>query len=186
MNETLKVLRERRSTRKFKSEQISSSELQAILEGGLYAPSGGNDQSWNFTVIQNAELLEELNVQSKEALKSHPNEIVQKMAINDKYNVFYEAPTVIIVSGRETAIAPELDCAAAAENMLIAAESIDIGACWITFVGFLFNSEKGAKYKEKLTIPEGYTPYYAVVLGYKAVNLTNAAERKENTVQYIK
>lgn len=186
MNDALKVIRERRSTRKFKEEQIKGSELQAIIEAGLYAPSAHNQQSWNFTVIQNKELLDELSREAKEAAKNFPDEQIKKMANNDKLNIFYSAPTVILVSGRKDAMMPQIDCAAATENMLIAAESLDIGGCWNGLIGFLFNSEKGAEYMAKLNIPEGFIPYYAVVLGYKDVKLANAPERRANTVQYIK
>jgi len=186
MNETLKVIRERRTTRKFKSEQIKEEELQAIIEAGIYAPSAHNKQSWNFTVIQNAELLEELNTEAKEAAKNFPDELLKKMANNDKYNAFYGAPTVIIVSGENNEFMPQVDCAAATENMLIAAEALEIGACWNGFVSILFNSEKGAEYKSKLNIPDGYTPYYAAVFGYKDVKISNAPERKANSVQYIR
>lgn len=186
MNETLKVIKERRTTRKYKAEQIKEEELQAIIEAGLYAPSANNQQSWNFTVIQDAELLEVLNIEAKAAAKNIPNEFMQKMANNDKFNAFYGAPTIIIVSGNEKGMMSQVDCAAASENMLIAAESLDIGACWNGFIGILFNSEKGAEYKKKLNIPEGFVPYYAIVLGYKDVRVTNAPERKVNSVQYIR
>lgn len=186
MNETLKVIRERRTTRKFKTEQIKEEELQAIIEAGIYAPSAHNQQSWNFTVIQNAELIEEMNTQAKEAAKNFPDEMIKKMANNDKFHIFYGAPTVVVVSGQDNAMMPQVDCAAASENMLIAAEALDIGACWNGFVGFLFSGEKGAEYKKKLNIPEGFTPYYAVVFGYKDVRITNAPARRGNTVQYIR
>ncbi|PAB57890.1 nitroreductase [Anaeromicrobium sediminis] len=186
MNETLQVIKNRRSTRKFKPEQIKEEELEAILEAGIYAPSAHNDQPWNFTVIQNKELMEELNVESKEKCKDFPDELIRKMANNERFNIFYGAPTVIIVSGRDNAIMPQVDCAAATENMLLAAESLDIGGCWNGFVSFLFNSEKGDEYKEKLNIPRGYTPYYGVALGYKKVRVFNAPARKGNVVQYIK
>jgi nitroreductase len=186
MNEVLKIIRQRRTTRKFKSEQIKEQELQAILEAGLYAPSAHNDQSWNFTVIQNAELLKELNTQAKESAKNFPDEMIKKMANNERFNIFYGAPTIIVVSGRDSAIMPHIDCAAASENMLIAAEALDIGGCWNGIIAFLFNSEKGEEYRKRLNIPEGYTPYYAVVFGYKDVRITNAPARKENAVQYIK
>lgn len=186
MNETLKVIKTRRSTRKFKEEQIKDTELQPIIEAGLYAPSGHNQQSWNFTVIQNKEIIDELNVQAKEVAKSFPDEMIQKMANNDKFHIFYGAPTVIVISGKDDAMTPQADCGAATQNMLLAAESLDIGGCWNGFVGFLFNSKKGIEYKEKLDISEGFTPYYAVALGYKDVKLSNAPERRENTVQYIR
>ncbi|WP_432666641.1 nitroreductase family protein [Wukongibacter baidiensis] len=185
-NQTLEVIRSRRTTRKFKLEQIKEEELQAILEAGIYSPSAHNDQPWNFTVIQNQELMKELNKESKEIAKSFEDEMIQKMANNEKFDIFYKAPTIVVVSGREDAMMPEVDCAAATENMLIAAESLDVGGCWNGFVGFLFNSEKGEEYKERLNIPKGYKPYYAVALGYKEVRATNAPKRRENTIQYIR
>jgi nitroreductase len=186
INETLKVIKDRRTTRKFKPEQIREEELEIILEAGIYAPSAHNDQPWNFTVIQNKELIEELNVESKEMCKDFPDELIRKMANNKRFNIFYKAPTIIVVSGRDDAIMPQVDCAAATQNMLLAAESIDIGACWNGFVSFLFRSEKGEEYKEKLNIPKGYTPYYGVALGYKKVRICNPPTRRENTIQYIR
>lgn len=47
-SETLKTIKNRRSTRSFKNEQIKDNELQAVLEAGAYAPSG-NDQAWYFS-----------------------------------------------------------------------------------------------------------------------------------------
>ena len=66
VNETLKIIKQRRSIRSFKDEQIKEEELQAVLEAGLYAPNAG-DQAWHFTVIQNKELLDRLNLAAKEA-----------------------------------------------------------------------------------------------------------------------
>ena len=61
MNETLKVIRNRRSIRNFMDEQIKKEELDAILEAGLYAPSGMNSQDWHFTVIQNRKMIDTVN-----------------------------------------------------------------------------------------------------------------------------
>ena len=68
VNETLKIIKQRRSIRSFKDEQIKDEELQAVLEAGLYAPNAG-DQAWHFTVIQNKEMLDRLNLAAKEAAK---------------------------------------------------------------------------------------------------------------------
>lgn len=186
MNETIRTIKNRRSIRKFKSEQIDEKVLQVIIEAGLYAPSGHNQQPWNFAVVQNKEIIEELNVESKKIIKAFPDDKVQKMMNNEKFNIFYNAPTVIIISGKDNAMTPREDCGAATQNMLLAAESLNIGGCWIGFVTFLFRSQKGEEYKKKLNIPEGYSPYYAIALGYKDSNPRNALARKENTVQYIK
>lgn len=186
MNETLRAIKARRSTRKFKAEQISDEKIQAIVEAGLYAPSAHNRQSWHFTVIQNQELIKELNVATKNACKKSPDPAMQKMMSNEDLNLFYGAPTMIIVSGETGSLMPKVDCAAATQNMFIAAESLELGGCWNGFVGYMFADENGAAYKKKLNIPEDHTPYYAAVFGHIDVRGSNAPARKENTVNYIK
>ena len=68
VNDTLKTIKQRRSIRSVKDEQIKEEELQTVLEAGLYAPNAGG-QAWHFTVIQNKELLDRLNLAAKEAAK---------------------------------------------------------------------------------------------------------------------
>jgi len=190
MNETLSTIRERRTTRKFKSKQIKDTELQSIIEAGLYAPSANNKQSWNFTIIQDAALLKELNDASMETAKEiatkFPDGPLKKLSSNGKFNIFYKAPTVIIVSGQDDAIAPLADCSAAMQNMSIAAESLEIGSCWNGIIQVLFKSDSGQKYKNKLRIPEGNTVHFALLLGYKDIASTHATVRRENTVQYFR
>ncbi|WP_378954620.1 nitroreductase family protein [Pelosinus sp. sgz500959] len=186
MNETLKNIKERRSVRSFKNEQIKDSELQTVLEAGFYAPSAMNQQCWNFTVVQNKNLLEEIGTHSKEIAKEFDNEHLQTLANNEKFNVFYGAPTVVVISGEENALLSEADCAAATQNMLIAAQSIGLGSCWINFGMFVFNGPKAEYYKQQLQIPAGYTPYYSVALGYKTAATMNAPKRKENIINYVK
>jgi nitroreductase len=186
MNETLQVIRNRRSIRAFKPEQIKEEELKEIIEAGIYAPSATNLQPWHFTVIQNKELLDWLNTNFKELAKKSDNDYIKRVGVNEKFHVFYNAPTVILVSGDETKHSAAVDCAAAVENMLIAAEAQDIGSCWVGFIAYLLNSEKGKEYTKELGIPEGYKQIHSVALGYKKVNRTIAPARKENTVNYIR
>ncbi len=186
MNNTLDIIKKRRTTRKFKQMQISDDEIHAIIEAGLYAPSAHNDQSWHFTVVQNRELISELNTATKNELKNIPDPSIQSMANNEDLNIFYGAPTLVIISGENTASLPYVDCAAATENMFIAAESLGLGGCWNAFVGYYFSNNKDDKTKRKLSIPAGYTPYYAAVFGYIETRGSKAPARKENKVKYIK
>jgi nitroreductase len=186
VSDTLKTIKIRRSIRSFKAEQIKDDELGSVLEAAMYAPSAGNQQAWHFTVIQNKELLDWLNHTAKEAAKQHENEHIRKMAENESLNIFYGAPTLIIVSGNEQAMAIESDCAAANQNMLLAAESIGLGACWINFVLIAFQSANGKEYSKELGIPDGYKPYCSTALGYKKAEAVNAPARKTDLVNYIK
>ncbi|MDR3540480.1 MAG: nitroreductase family protein [Desulfosporosinus sp.] len=186
VNETLKVIKQRRSIRNFKGEQIKEEELQAVLEAGLHAPNAGN-QAWHFTVIQNRELLERLNSAAKEAAKEMNIEQLRALGNNEKFNCLYGAPTLIIVSGNEQAPMPlDADCAAATQNLLLAAESIELGSCWIFFVLLAFNSPQGSELRKALKIPEGYKPHSSAVLGYKKVATVNVPDRKPNLITYIR
>lgn len=187
MKETLKIIKNRRTTRKFKSEQIKDEELKEIIEAGIYAPSAHNQQSWNFTVIQNQDFINELSERTKKAARNSEIELFRKFGNNKNLHAFFGAPTVILVSGKEGNSMPEVDCAAATENMLIAAEALDIGACWSGSITLLLNNKEEFKQvKDRLQIPEGFKPYHVVALGYKEIRMKNAPARRENTVQYIK
>jgi nitroreductase len=186
MNETLQVIRNRRSIRAFKVEQIKDEELKEIVEAAIYAPSATNKQPWHFTVIQNKELLNWLNSSFKDLAKKSDNDYIKRVGVNVNFHVFYNAPTVILVSGDENNHYAAVDCAAAVENMLIAAEAQGIGSCWVGFIAYLLNSEKGKEYCKELGIPEGYKQIHAAAIGYKKANRTTAPARKANSVNYIK
>ena len=186
VNETLKMIKQRRSIRSFKDEQIKDEELQAVLEAGMYAPNAG-DQAWHFTVVQNKELLDRLNLAAKEAAKQMDMEHLRQLGSNEKFNCLYSAPTLIIVSGNEQSPVPlDADCAAATQNLLLAAESIGLGSCWIFFVLLAFYSSQGPELRKALKIPEGYKPYDSAVLGYKKEAVVNVSDRKPNLITYIR
>jgi nitroreductase len=195
MNIVLETIKNRRSTRKFRPEQIDQAELELILEAGTYAPSGHNCQPWHFLVIQSQEALDRINAGTKRELAKAADKHLVEMAANNRYHIFYHAPTVIIVSGDVSAASPVAlaatgqsytpltDCSAAIQNMLLAAESLNIGSCWIGVVNLFFALPEEIK---KLTVPRGYKPLFAVSLGYKepAVTTAAAAQRCPGTVDY--
>lgn len=80
----------------------------------------------------------------------------------------------------------EADCAAATQNLLLAAESIGLGSCWIFFVMLAFNSPQGSELRKVLKIPEGYKPYYTAVLGYKKDEAVSVEDRKPDLITYIR
>lgn len=184
MNEVIDNIKKRRSIRSYKDEQIKEEELNAILEAGIYAPSGCNEQPWYFTVIQDKEFMVHINDKVKEGIKGCGIEFFEKMASNPNFNVYYNAPTLVIVSGKENAPTSLADCSAAIQNMLLAAESLNIGSVWLGLTSFCFDNPEEAK---KLNIPEGYKPYFGVALGYKASDKQlTALPRKEGVVNYIR
>lgn len=186
VNETLDIIRRRRSIRSFRDEQIKEEELEAVLAAGLYAPNAGG-QAWHFTAVQNRGLLDKLNLAAKEAARHLDIQDLRELGDNEQFDCLYGAPTLIIVSGSEQApISLEADCAAATQNLLIAAESIGLGSCWIFFVLLAFGSPQGPKLRKELRMPEGYKPYYAAVLGYKQAAVAHVPDRKPNLITYVR
>ena len=89
MNEIIRTLLERRSIRKFKPEQIRDDELNLILEAGMYAPSGANQQSALFVVVQDKETLTKLSAMNAAVL-------------GKDIDPYYGAPTLIYYRRRES------------------------------------------------------------------------------------
>ncbi len=184
MNEVVKVIKSRRSIRNYRNEQISQESLELILEAGIYAPTAHNEQPWHFTIVQNQEMLQNINEKVKELMAKSDDEWIQKLGSNPDFQVTYNAPTLIIVSGKKDAMDWRADCAAAIQNMLIAAESMNIGSVWLGSIKFFFQQEGRAS---KLDIPQGYQPYYGVSLGYKANENEQVIPKKNlNVINYIK
>lgn len=184
MNETLNIIRNRRSIRKFKAEQIPDPELEEILDCALYAPNARNQQKWHFTVIQKKETLEEMERLMKENMIQSGVEFLAKRAQDPNYHPFFKAPTVILVTGDETARFVEIDCGAAAQNICLAAESLRIGSHIMTLSEFLFASEKGNELKKGIGVPDGYKHICTIALGYK--DETPAAKpRNKDVINYI-
>lgn len=185
MNETIKVIKNRRSIRKFKEKQITDSELQEILDCALYAPNAGNQQKWHFTVIQNKDMLERMERILKENMMNSGVDFLAKLASDPKTRIFGNAPTLILITADERARFVQIDCAAAAQNILVAAESLNIGSHIMTSSEFLFASEKGNELKRELGVPDEYNHICAIALGYKDENPA-ARQRRKDVINYIK
>ncbi|MBE0664689.1 MAG: nitroreductase family protein, partial [Candidatus Aminicenantes bacterium] len=114
--------------------------------------------------VQKRELIDEINAGSKTAMRKSKVDWIAKLGAAENYNIFYNAPTVVILAAKKDAISPLADVCAALQNMLLAAESLGIGSCWMGFAKFYFSDQPSYK---KIGIPEGYEVFYALTLGYK-------------------
>ncbi len=185
MNDTLKVINNRRSVRKYQTRPIGEAELRAIVETAIYAPSAMNQQKWHFTVIQNQAMLVKMNNVVRENLLNSGVEFLAERAKNPDFNVFHNAPAIIIVTADEQARFTEIECGAAAENIALAAESLNIGSCFVGMSEFLFASENAGEIRKELGIPEGYRHIITVTLGYKDIKPPVPPKNKD-AINYIK
>jgi nitroreductase len=186
MNETIKAILNRRSIRKYKSEQIGDTELQAIMEAAVHAPSAMNQQKWHFTVVQNPAVLARLAAAINEGLLKSRIPFMVERAKSPGFNVFHHAPTVILIMADKKAHFTDFDCGAAAENIAVSAASLGIGSCIIGLAGVLFESAEAEKYKEELGIPEGYRFVVTIALGYSDTEKPPVPPKNRDVINYIK
>ena len=180
MNETIKTLLERRSVRAYEDKAVSKELVETIIECGKFACNGGGSQPWHFTVVTNREWMDAVSALNREIYLNSPVERLRIKAQNPKYSDFYKAPMAIIISGNSPrALA---DCACATQNMAVAAASLGLGSCFIASFKSCIESEEGKKLFSQLPLPEGYTPQFALALGYPKGDAPVAAPRKENIV----
>ena len=191
-NEVIKNIMHRRAIRRFETRQIEESALQQILQAGLYAPSAGGRQGVLLVVCQDKEINERLG----KIKRSNSN---PKMATATSYvsreqpsiaddpnlrNAFYDAPTVITMFAPKNFLFSAEDCAVAAENMMLAADSLGIGSCCIGAGWTAFADSYGQEILRRWGIRTDYYAVMQLLLGYprEGDNHPTPKPRKDNRI----
>ena len=170
MNEAYQNLLERRSIRAYDSRPVPDELLDAVLQAGLYAPSGMNTQGVRLIAVRDPETV---------AYLSKLNAAV----MNADRDPFYGAPCVIIVLA-----APQIyggwveDGALALGNMMNAAHALGLASCWIHRAKQVFDSPEGKALLAKWGLPEHLRGVGNCILGYSAVAHPNPAPRREGRI----
>ena len=189
MNETMQTILHRRAIRRFDERQIEEELLQQIVQAGLYAPSAGGKQGVIFAVCQDREVNERLG-KIKRA-NSNPHMATAKNYVSKEQpsiadapnlvNAFYDAPTVITMFAPKNFLFSVDDCAVAAENMMLAADSLGIGSCYIGQGWTAFADSYGQEILRKWKIRTDYYAVMQLLLGYpKADDKHPAAKARRN------
>ena len=190
-NEVLDCIHARRSTRQFQEKQIEDEDLEALLDAAVWAPSGGNSQSWLFTAIQNKDILAKINGLLREGFQQwipdddYPGKLgVKAYAQREDAHFFHHAPTLIIASNRPNYENAMADCALALENIFLVAQSLGLGSCYINQLHWLRNDPGLRDYLFELGIPKEHTICSSAVVGYVGKE-SNIPIRKDSTVHII-
>ncbi len=185
MNETIKTILTRRSCRSYDGRVVEQEKIDKIVECALYAPSAMNRQPWHFTVVKSRKLLDEISEANRQMLLQSDDEKVIAMANEPDYDNFRGAPMAIIVSGENGNSFSAGDCSAAVQNMALAAESLGVANLYIASFRRALELEENKYLVDKFKLPEGFTPLFALCLGYANEPYPTRAPRRENTVNYI-
>lgn len=167
INETIRTLNARKSCRSFTDEQVSEELLDAILECGTHAPSGRNGQAVKLAVVRDRALIRRLSVMN---------------ALGGDGDPFYGAPTVVIVFGIENGPTPYQDACLAMGNMLNAAYSLGLGACYINRAKEMFESDEGKALLAEWGITEKVFGVGCMILGHIKGELHPDLPRKKDYI----
>ena len=148
---TLEAITKRRSHHEFKETKLSKEQLELLIKCGLCAPSCNNEQPWYLVGILNCETIhllnDEINIVKDEVLKDY----------------FYGAPALILVLGDKIATNSMVDCAVCTQNILLAAEDLNLASCWIDEVKALNQSEKFYDYQDQFQILKAMSLWEALL-----------------------
>ena len=187
----------RRSTRKYRTDAVEREKLEKVIEAGRYAPSGGNNQTSHFLVVQAPAVMEKLIALAEAAFarmeadeNTYPS-LRNSILVSKKggYAFTYHAPVLVIVANRKDYGNNMADSVAAIENMMIAANALDLGSCYINQLYWLNEEPSLLAYLRELGMKENERVYASMVLGYAAtengIPNRKPLERKGNETTFI-
>lgn len=197
MNHVIENIKSRRSIRKYIPGKLSKEIIEKLIDTGIYAPSSHNSQPWNFTIITSKKVIDELLDSIRKWYNSvlkigvplsfikkvrRAVEAMKKRVKTEKDLFFYNAPVIIIIHSRSGEFHKQ-DCSCAAQNMMLAARSLQIGSCWIGFADVVFNRSR--KIRKKLRIPVSHRVMATIAFGYPEKFPEQALPRKEFGMDWI-
>ncbi len=149
--DAMEAILSRRSIRRYTAQAVADEVVTDLLKAAMSAPSAGNQQPWQFLVVNERRILDEIP-------SIHPYSAMLK-----------EAALAILVCGDlqlETNKGYWVqDCSAATENLLIAAHAVGLGAVWL---GIYPGEERVVAFRELLGLPEHVVPLALAAIGYPA------------------
>jgi len=179
--ELLDAIHQRRSIRKFTKQTVNKGLIEELIDASVWAPSASNGQPWGFVIIQDQAYLRELSDKAKagilEKLDVLPAlEQYRGSMENKAFNIFYNAPALVILYGKKDNPHTDHDCSLAAQNFMLAARDKELGTCWIGFSEAVCGS---TEFKKIHNIPEEYKLVAPIILGYPDHFPKNPISRKD-------
>ena len=179
--DAIEAIMTRRSTRKFAAAVPERELIEKVIEAGRYAPSGGNSQTTHFLVITDPEILTELagivrTAFAKMEIREDTYSSL-KNSINaskrGNYIFHYNTPVLIVTANKKGYGNAMADSACALENMMIAANALDLGSCWINQLHWLDEDADVRAYLLGLGLAEDETVTGGLALGFPADGMPN-------------
>lgn len=157
------------ATRSFTPDVIDQATIDKILDAAVHAPTARHIEPWAFAVVQNTDILKRISERAKALTVEHAHllppehrERLVSRAQDPEANLFYNASTLIVIYGKNMGPFVTADCWLAAENLMLAATSLGLGACVIGLSTMALNTPE---WKTELGATPDMTAHAAIILG---------------------
>ena len=171
MNEALKNIMSRRSVKAYKPEMPSQELIDQVVEAGTHAPTGMNRQSPIIIEVTDKAVRDKLSKMNADVMGA-------------KIDPFYGAPVVLVVLADKSVGTYKYDGSLVMENLMLAANAVGLGSCWIHRAKEEFETEEGKALLKKWGIEGDYIGVGHCILGYPAEEPRPAAPRKPDYIVY--
>ena len=176
------IIAKRKCVRAYLEQAVSADDLEKVVEAGRWAPNAG---PFHITVLRRHELKQRLNDATREAMLASDREFLRMRAGLPGYQPMYGAPVAILLSGPGDGPYSGVNCALAAENMLLQATDLGLASGFIVTPGMALGAD--AALAQEVGLPEGSVFQCAVLIGYPAATdpYSNPERDRKGTVSYI-
>jgi nitroreductase len=181
-----RTLYSRRAVREYTDEPVDEAMIRRLIDAAVQAPSAVNEQPWIFSVVRDPIALGRI----AEAAKAHalaappglelPERLHERLA-DPNFDIFYHAPVLIVISSATEGPWAVVDCALAAENLMLAARDAGLGSCWIGFAQAWLGTAPG---KAAIGAPRTCLPVAPIIVGYPGAQPA-PVPRKEPEIVWI-
>ncbi len=158
----------RTSVRQFEDRAVEPEKIEQLLRAAMQAPTAGNQQAWEFYVVEDKEVIEQLSKTSPYAGSAK------------------NAPLVIVIANKKAGRFPELldvDAAIATENIWLEADSLGLGAVMMAVAPF---EDRMNAVKEVLNLPDDVYAFDLIPVGYP-VKVNEQVDRyDESKVHFVR
>ncbi len=166
------LMRIRRSVRDYEDRKVPVSLVRELIADACEAPSASNRQPWGFSVVAGKGMMRRLSDESKKnllndmkTLKSPTLRLYRPVLKDENFNVYYNAPCLVFITGPKGLHSAVKDCSLAASYFMLSAADRGLGTCWVD----LGSAVQDPEILEELHIPEDHRIVAAIVVGYPRV-----------------
>jgi nitroreductase len=162
----------RRSVRDYTTQQVAKDTIHALLDAAVHAPTARHEEPWEFVIIQNKQVLNNLSADVKELLAEegdpmHPHSATpaaDQFPISE-FNAFYTASTLIVIYAKPLGAFVVADCWLAAQNLMLAAYGYGLGSC---VIGLAVTALNTPKWKKELGVSMEISAVAPIIVGVPA------------------